>query len=91
MSFQWLVPVHTHGAGRSLRGLLPLQGTFLWDPSTDQGSLEDALSALGAGARHLIVPEDETLIEDLLACGFIDSGACLEDGRRLFVLRRQAA
>jgi hypothetical protein len=91
MSFQWLVPAYGHGAGRSLRGLLPLQDTFLWDPRTDRGSLEAAVSLLGTGVRHLIVPEDETLNEDLLDYGFIDSGACLEDGRRLFVLRRQAA
>jgi len=63
----------------------------LWDPSTDRGSLEAAVSVLGASVRHLIVPGDETLVEDLLAYGFIDSGACLEDGRRLFVLHRQAA
>ena len=87
MSTQWVVPARAHGAGRSLRGLVPLQDAFFWDPRESRGSIDEVLDRLDVGARHLVVPCDDRLFGVLTDRGFIDSGARLEDGRRLYVLR----
>lgn len=87
MSVAWMVPARAHSAGRSLRGLVPLQDAFFWDPITSGGSIDEVLARLDTGARHLVVPCDERRFGTLTELGFIDSGACLDDGRRLYVLR----
>lgn len=87
MSVAWLVPARAHSAGRSLRGLVPLQDAYFWDPSASGGSIDEVLVRLHAGARHLVVPCDKRMFGPLTELGFIDSGACLDDGRRLYVLR----
>ena len=87
MSVAWPVPARAHSAGRSIRGLVPLQDAFFWDPSVSGGSIGEVLDGLEEGARNLVVPCDPRMFRALTELGFIDSGACLDDGRRLYVLR----